>query len=129
MVSNQVQYARYVYFQDTTTNQSFMDMHYLLRAKGIQNNKFFLAIYDPDLMGVDPRDPLLSRQMKAKIVRECLTNFWYFVREVVRIPVEGGQVGSGARYKLHRGNLAMNYLFVHNYDMFEIGRASCRERV
>lgn len=118
MVSNQVQYARYVYFQDTTTNQSFMDMHYLLRAKGIQNNKFFLAIYDPDLMGVDPRDPLLPRQMKAKIVRECLTNFWYFIREVVRIPVEGGQVGSGARYKLHRGNLAMNYLFVHNYDMF-----------
>ena len=32
---------RIVYFQDTTTNQSFMDMHYFLKAKGIKNNKFF----------------------------------------------------------------------------------------
>lgn len=118
MVSNQVMHQQIVYFQDTTTNQSFMDMHYILRAKGIQNNKFFLAIYDPSLMGVDPRDPLLDRNTRIRIWRECRINFWYFIREVVRIPDEGGSVGAGARYKLHRGNLAMNYLFIHNYDMF-----------
>lgn len=95
-----------------------MDMHYLLRAKGIENNKFFLIIYDPDLMGVDPRDPELSLEMKTRIFRECVINFWYFIREVVRIPVEGGDVGGGERYKLHRGNLAMNYLFVNNFDQF-----------
>lgn len=108
---------RIVYFQDTTTNQSFMDMHYFLKAKGIKNNKFFLAIYDPDLMGVDPYDPTLTLQMKTKIFRECVTNYWYFLREVVRIPVEGGST-RGKRYKMHRGNLAMNYLFIHNYDQF-----------
>lgn len=110
--------TRVAYYQDTTTNQSFMDMHYLLRARGIENNKFFLIINDPDLMGVDPRDPNLTPEYCVKVLRECIINFWYFIREVIRIPVEGGAVGSGVRYKLHRGNLAMNYMFVHNYDMF-----------
>lgn len=41
-----------------------------------------------------------------------------FLREVVRIPIQGGTVGSGARYKLHRGNLAMNFLFVLNFNQF-----------
>ena len=41
-----------------------------------------------------------------------------FLREVVRIPVQGGTVNSGARYELHRGNLAMNFLFVLNFNMF-----------
>lgn len=118
MVNNQIVHQQVIYFQDTTTNQSFMDMHYLLRAKNIKNDKFFLAIYDPGLMGVDPRDPNISREMAVRILRECTINFWYFIREIVRIPVEGGAVDGGARYKLHRGNLAMNYLFVHNYDMF-----------
>lgn len=116
MVSNNL--PQMIYYQDTTTNQSFMDMHYILKAKGIKNNKFFLAIYDPGLMGIDPRDPNLSFEWKTRVLRECMINFWYFIREVVRIPVEGGEVGSGVRYKLHRGNLAMNYLFVYNYDMF-----------
>lgn len=117
-IANRIIQPVYTYYQDTTTNQSFMDMHYFLKAKGIQNNKFFLTIYDPDLMGVDPRDPKLPPQMKIKILRECMVNFWYFIREIVRIPVEGGEVGSGSRYKLSRGNLAMNYLFVYNFDQF-----------
>lgn len=65
-----------VYYQDTTTNQSFMDMHYFLKARGIKNNKFFLLIYDAGLMGVNPRDPTLPVQMKMRILRECMTNFW-----------------------------------------------------
>ena len=47
-----------------------------------------------------------------------LLNYWYFLREVVRIPDQGGSVNGGARYKLNRGNLAMNFLFTLNYDMF-----------
>lgn len=107
-----------VYYQDTTTNQSFMDMHYFLKARGIKNNKFFLLIYDAGLMGVDPRDPTLSTQMKMRILRECITNFWFYLRECVRIPEEGGAVGSGKRYELSRGNLAMNYMFVYNINQF-----------
>lgn len=106
-----------MYIHDTTTNQSFVDMHYYLKAKGIKNNKFHLQIRDPDLMGVDPRDPNLSLQMKAKVFIECRVNFWYFIREVVRIPQEG-EGKTGSRYELHRGNLAMNFLFTCNYSMF-----------
>lgn len=107
-----------VYYQDTTANQSFMKMHYFLKARGIKNNKFFLLIYDAGLMGVNPRDPNLPQQLKLRILRECMTNFWYFLREVVRIPEEGGAVGSGKMYELSRGNLAMNYMFVYNINQF-----------
>ena len=95
-----------------------MDMHYYLKQTGIQNNNFFLVLYDAGLAGVDPRDPNLSVDLKRRITRECIINYWYFLREVVRIPVQGGSVGSGARYGLHRGNLAMNFLFVLNYNQF-----------
>lgn len=118
-VMNQLpQQQRTVLIHKSTTNQSFLDMHYYLKNKGIQNNDFFLALLDSGLAGVDPRDPNLQTHMKARILQECRLNYWYYLREVVRIPVQGGTVGSGARYKLHRGNLAMNFLFILNFNMF-----------
>ena len=56
--------------------------------------------------------------MKRKVLRECVCNYWYFIREIVRIPDQGGQVGSGVKYQLHRGNLALNFGFVRNWNMF-----------
>lgn len=94
-----------------------MDMHYYLKDKGIKNNKFFLAIYDTDLIGVDPYDPNLTQIQKIKVLKECINNYWYFLREVVRVPVEGAK-GRGKRYQLHRGNLAMNFLFIMNYNVY-----------
>ena len=73
IVPNQVK----VYIHETTTNNSFMKVHHFLKAKGIKNNSFFLSIYDPDLIGVDPRDPSLNQVMKMKILRECMVNYWY----------------------------------------------------
>lgn len=107
-----------VTYQMNTKNQSFIDMYHWLRFKGIQNNKFFLVLYDTDLLNVDPRDPTLNLYMKRKILAECMRNYWYFLREVVRIPVEGGEVGGGAYYKLSRANLALNYGFILNWSMF-----------
>lgn len=118
MITDQIQYQRVIYNHISTTNQSFLDMHYYLSDKGIENNKFMLTIYDLDLVGVDPRDPHLNQIYKDKILRECLINFWYFIREIVRIPDQGGEVNSGARYKLHRGNMALNYLFLMNFNIF-----------
>lgn len=109
---------RAIFIHKSTTNQSFLDMHYYLKNKGIQNNDFFLALLDAGLAGVDPRDPNLPTHMKARILNECRLNYWYYLREIVRIPVQGGAVNGGARYKLHRGNLAMNFLFVLNFNMF-----------
>ncbi len=65
-----------VYYQDSTTNQSFMNMYYFLKARGIKNNKFFLLLYDGGLMGIDPRDPNLPKPMKMRVLRECMVNYW-----------------------------------------------------
>lgn len=117
-VMNQVQQTRTVMIHKSTTNKSFLDMHYYLKEKGIQNNDFFLILLDSGLAGVDPRDPNLPNHMKVRILQECRLNYWYFIREVVRIPEQGGTVGSGRRYQLHRGNLALNFLFIMNYNVF-----------
>ena len=118
MIVSQVMAPTTVYYQESTVNKSFMKMHYYLKAKGINNNKFFLLIYDPGLANINPRDNNLPQQIKLRILRECMTNFWYFIREVVRIPEEGGTVGGGKMYELSRGNLAMNYMFVYNINQF-----------
>lgn len=106
------------YYHMETSNKSFLDMHFFLKSKGIKNNKFFLLLHDPDLAGVNPRDPRLNEMMKRKVLREVSINFWYFIREVVRIPDQGGTVAGGKPYELHRGNLALNYGFILNWNMF-----------
>lgn len=107
-----------VYYQLNTKNQSFIDTHIFLKDIGIKNNKFFLILLDPDLAGIDPADPRLNTMMKQKVLHECIRNYWYFLREVVRIPEQGGSANSGKRYKLHRGNLALNFCLIFNWNIF-----------
>lgn len=118
MIEQRNTIKRTVYLQKTTNNQSFLQMHYYLRDIGIKNNAFFLILFDPDLDGVDPRDPRLNLFMKQKILAECMKNYWYFIREVIRVPESGGAIGSGKKYELNRGNLALNYGFMFNWNMF-----------
>lgn len=108
---------RRVYYQMSTNNKSFLNMHYYLKDIGIEHNKFMLALLDPDLLGVDPYDPRLNRLMMQKVFREVCNNYWYFLREVVRIPDSGG-MGQGARYRLDRGNLALNFCMACNMNIF-----------
>ena len=105
-----------VYYQKTTRNRSFLEMHYYLKKIGIKNNAFMLTLLDPDLAGVDPYDPALTRIMKVKILRECTYNYWYFIREVVRVPTTGKP--QGAMYGLHRGNMALSFCLLHNLNIF-----------
>lgn len=108
---------RKVFYQMSTTNKSFLNMHYYLKDKGIQNNKFMLTLLDPDLAGVDPFDKRLNTFTKQKILRECMANYWYFLREVIRLP-DQGSVGNGAKFELHRGNLAFNFCSMLNLNIF-----------
>lgn len=105
-----------VFYQMNTRNKSFLEMHYYLKATGIKNNKFHLLLYDRDLAGVDPYDNSLPVYMKQKIFLECQRNFWYYVREVVRVQSQGGPY---VMYKLDRGNLALNFCFTLNLNIYE----------
>ena len=101
-----------VYYHTTTQNVSFLKIHMMLKELGIKNNKFFLKLYDKDLVNVDPYDPTLSLEMQTKILREVKRNFWYLIREVIRIKVPGGI----KRYELHRGNLALSWCLMKNIN-------------
>lgn len=68
--------TRPIFIHKSTTNKSFLDMHYFLKERGIKNNDFFLALLDPGLAGVNPRDPNLSPAMKARVMQECRLNYW-----------------------------------------------------
>jgi len=84
-----------------TKNKSFLRVSEILAEKGIKNNKFMLALFDPGLADIDPYDPNLSEEMQGRILAEIVRNPWMFLREVVRVRVSGGQVP----YALHLGNL------------------------
>lgn len=114
-----------VYYQMSTNNKSFLNMHYYLKSIGIKNNRFMLTLLDPDLDGIDPFDRTLPPIYKQKILREVMYNYWYFLREVVRIPDQGSTSG-GARYRLDRGNLALNFCMMLNLNIFlELPRRIC----
>ena len=67
---------RTVYYHMSTRNKSFLDIHYFLKSIGIKNNKFMLALLDPDLAYINPHDPNLNAYYKQKVLRECLCNYW-----------------------------------------------------
>lgn len=105
-----------IYYHFSTKNESFRKMHFWLKDRGIERNKFHLILYDPDLAGIDPHDPRLSRVMKMKVLNECIRNFWYFIREVVRVPATGAP--NGVQFQLNRGNLALLYCCCLNLNVF-----------
>lgn len=92
-----------------TKNKSFLELAYKLKAMGIQNHFFFLALHNPALLGVDPHDPNLTLQQKAAISIECTQNFWYIVRNVLRVPATSA--GDSMPVDLNRANLSLWWLF------------------
>lgn len=75
-VQSQLVQPQLVYIHTETTNQSFIDMRNYLKSKGVQNNDFFLALFDTGLAGIDPRDPNLPTHLKARVLNECCRNYW-----------------------------------------------------
>jgi hypothetical protein len=104
-----------IYAQMSTKNKSFLDMHHYLKSIGVRNNKFMLTLIDPDLDGINPFDPTLNAYYKQKILRECICNYWYWLREVCRLPSSGADP---MMYQLDRGNLAYNFCASLNLNIF-----------
>lgn len=104
------------YIIDTkTSNISFKQTAADLHRLGIKNNLFMLRLYDKSLQGVDPFSPLLSQDMVVRIINECIINPWYYLREIARIPEQGG---TSIPFQLHRGNLAVVFLFINGIDNY-----------
>lgn len=108
------------YVHKETENVSFLKMHRQLEMLGVKNNDFFLALYDTRLIDVDPFDPDLTTEQKIWVLEEVKRNYWYFVRECVRIQDSGSDLGNGGgtRYKLHRGNLALGWCLLNSINFF-----------
>lgn len=73
------------YYDYNTKNKSFINIHVLLKKAGIKNHSEHLQIFDPSLIGVDPRSTTLTDVEKAKILNEIRINPWYYAREVVTV--------------------------------------------
>lgn len=108
---------RGTYIHTNTKNESFIYIAKLLKTMGIQSHKFFLTIYDKDLMYVDPF-LVTSRELKIKIANECRINFWYFLREIAKVNEVGGD--GLASFKLDRFNLALFWCLFNNFDVFGV---------
>lgn len=99
-----------------TQNMSFLKMYRYLRERGIKNNKFFLRLYDESLANVDPHSLRLTDIQKTKILTEVAKNPYYYLREVVRIPIPGGTT----RFEMHPGNLAITWALINNLDQIAL---------
>ena len=107
-------------YQWNTKNKSFIEVHNDLKKLGVENNKFFLRIYDEALMDIDPYALILPVEIQARIILECIRNPWYFLREVCRIPVDGMPIcpGGGVPFKADRNNIATWYCFINGIDHY-----------
>ena len=104
-----------------TKNKSFLDLYNDLYRLGIKNNKFFLKLYDKDLLAVDPYQPKLPLELQLKVILECMINPWYWLREICRIPEDGApiEIGGGIQYQIDRNNAAAWYCFLNGIDHYQ----------
>lgn len=110
-----LKYSNGVYYDFDTTNTSFLVCCKDLKNAGVKYNYFMLALYDPELYGVDPFDPTLDDYMIQKILTECYRNPWYYLRECGRIPVSGGK---SVPFRLNRAMCAVIWLFLMGIDTY-----------
>lgn len=95
-----------------TKNESFLRLAEIYHAMGVRNCAFHLSLLQPELAGIDPYSENLDITTKAKIVYECKSNFWYFLREVSKVPVPGSLLP--VSFSANRGNIALYWYFLNH---------------
>lgn len=105
-----------------TKNESFLDVHYKLKDAGIKNNAFHLALFNPELQGVDPYAEDLTDEQKQAIIKECSENIFYYLREVLRVKPAGVE-----RHMVHMdiGFLSALYCFTQNTTVYLMKPSFC----
>jgi len=102
-----------------TTNQSFIDIANDYKSMGVKNYLWPLALLNPILSTIDPRDPDLPPEYKAMIKTEVRLNPVYFIREIIRIPPKAS-AGDGKQFRANRGNMALFWCFWAGVDILLI---------
>lgn len=127
------EYEQDYYTHSETKNLSFIKTAILLKRVGIENYDFMLKLYDKDLLYIDPFDDEISLEDMGKVVTEISRNYYYYLREIARIPEEGADtsIGGGTPFILHRGNLAQAWAFENNISHLlelprQFGKWHCR---
>jgi hypothetical protein len=95
-----------------TPNRSFVRIANLYKEMGIRNNSFMLALFNPELQGVDPFSSKLTMEQMASIAIECKSNPFYYFREIVKAPAIAG--GQSIQFEANRGNMALYWLFFNH---------------
>lgn len=98
-----------------TNNKSFVQVARQLELLGIRNNAFHLILLNPMLQGVDPHSDNLTPEQIVMITQECYLNLYYYLREVVRIPAQGGTT---MPFRMDRGTLAASYCFINDISFY-----------
>ena len=112
-MSGRIKKIKGKYYDTGTSNKSFLQVAKDLRQLGIENFYFMLEINDYSLVDVDPYAPDLTLDQISRIMTECTRNIWYYLREVCRIPSQGGV---SVPFKANRGNIAQTWCLLHGID-------------
>ena len=112
-MANRIKRIGNKFYDVGTANKSFLQVAKDLKSLGIHNYYFMLEIYDYSLVSIDPCAKNLTRDQISRIMTECTRNPWYYLREVCRIPDQGGV---GIPFKANRGNIAQTWLTLHGID-------------
>ena len=112
-MAKRIQRIKGRYYDTGTKNKSFLQVAKDLKSLGIKNFYFMLEIYDVSLIDVDPYADNLTMDQISRIMTECTRNIWYYLREISRIPSQGG---TGVPFKANRGNIAQTWCIVHGID-------------
>lgn len=102
-------------------NKSFLKLAVDLKKAGVKEWYFALEIKDVSLAKVDPhaidkktKHTTLTKNEIQRVMYECKSNLWYYLREVSRIPEAGAP--TGVKYKANRGNIAQAWCLLHGID-------------
>lgn len=95
-----------------TTNEHFLRTATLFNKMKVKNFEFILALYQPELVGVDPYSEDLTIEQKTAISLECRYNPWYFFREIARVP----SGSTPLRFRCNRAIVSLLWSFFNHID-------------
>ena len=95
-----------------TKNVSFLRLAEIYHKLGVNNCAFHLSLLQPELKDIDPFSENLSIVEKQKILYECKYNFWYFLREISKVPVPGSLTPT--HFAANRGNISLYWYFLNH---------------